>query len=97
MRKPTPVTTPSMMRVRWSTAKAKSTWKPETAIQGRPLVVIVNQPSGIMVAQTHATMRAGTAVKSRAMVATRARGSLRPRVPLIRKPAKGRIGMSQSS
>ena len=35
MRKPTPVTTPSMMRVRWSTVKAKLTVKPETAIQGQ--------------------------------------------------------------
>ena len=36
MRKPTPVTTASMMRVRWSTAKAKSTWKPVMAIHGQP-------------------------------------------------------------
>ena len=41
-------------------------------------------------------MAAGSAVNSSATAVTAARGSLRPSVPLMRKPAKGSSGMYQS-
>ena len=97
MRKPTPVTTPSMMRVRWSTVKAKSTWKPVMAIQG-PMLELMDSgaPADFMVVQSQAQSAAGMAVKMSATEVTSERGSLRPTVPLMRKPAKGSSGMSQS-
>ena len=48
-----------------------------------------------MALQSQATSAAGMAVKSSAIAVTAVRGSLRPRVPLSRKPAKGSSGISQ--
>src|SRR5471032_534876 len=97
MRKPTPVMTPSMTSVRWSTAKAKFTWNPVTASHG---ALLMESESGaladFMYTHRYATMIAGASVKSKAMAATAARGSLRPSVPFSRKPANGSSGMSQS-
>ena len=76
--------------------KAKSTWKPVMAIQGRD---DADEDSGApvesMVARARRRERRGCAVKSSAMAVTAARGRRRPRVPLSRKPAKGSSGMSQ--
>ncbi|MGA2438794.1 MAG: hypothetical protein ABSF57_09825 [Acidobacteriaceae bacterium] len=52
-------------------------------------------PAAHIVIHSHATRAAGSAVESSATVPTTARGSLRPSVPLIRKPAKGSSGMNQ--
>src|SRR5579871_2940213 len=96
MRKPTPVTTPSIMRVRWSTERAKLTWKPVMAIHGwLTMPKVSGAPGAFMKAQSHATRIAGMAVQISATAETRARGSLRPTVPLMRKPVKGSSGISQ--
>src|SRR5579875_997602 len=49
-----------------------------------------------MKSHSFATISAGSSVAINATADTSARGILRPSVPLSRKPAKGRIGMSQS-
>ena len=67
----------------------------ETCIQGRERTDRTPMLPESMVDQSQATSRAGMAVKRRAMAVTAGRASLRPRVPLRRKPRKGRIGMSQ--
>src|ERR1700722_19845215 len=95
MKKPTPGRTPTMTSVRWSTAKAKPTCKPVTASHGAPLMESeIGAPADFMNIQRSATISAGASVKSNAMVVTTARGSLRPSVPLSRKPANGSSGMS---
>ena len=85
-----------MIAVRWSTVNAKSTWKPVIAIQGLLETERLSHPSRIRPVHIHATMAAGSAVNSSATPATAVRGSLRPTVPLIRKPTNGRSGMYQS-
>ena len=59
------------------------------------MLMVSGAPADFMVTQSQATRAAGMAVKSSATAVTRARGSLRPTVPLMRKPAKGSSGMSQ--
>ena len=96
MRKPTPVTTASMIIVRWSTLKAKSTWKPVIWSQGPKTFSIERGAPGCRITiQIQATTQAGIAVNRSAMAETAARGRRRPRVPLMRKPANGLSGMSQ--
>src|SRR6185369_15962851 len=100
MRKPTQVTTPSMMRVRWSTVKAKSAWKPETEIQELPKRVMVEwmdsgAPAAFMVNQSQTQREAEMKVRTSAKAETSTRGRRLRRVTLMRNPAKGSSGISQ--
>src|SRR5215469_11526886 len=100
MRKPTPVMTPSMMSVRWSTERAKSAWKPVMLIQllsKRVATVWMDSgaPGAFMLNQSRTQRAAGIAVNVRATAETSARDRRRPRVPLMRNPAKGSSGINQ--
>src|SRR5260370_4840942 len=97
IRKPTPVTTPSMMRVRWSTVKAKLMVRPVIWIQGWLTTWITSGPPGaFMVIQSHAAIAAGGAGHARGTGAPGGRGSLRAVGSLVTKPAKGSRGMNQA-
>src|SRR5260370_38214979 len=94
MRKPTPVTTPSMMRVRWSTVKAKSTWKPVTAIQLYPkgrltMVMDSDAPAAFMAAQSQATSVAGGGGERRGGGGGAGAGRGRPAGPRRRETVRG--------
>src|SRR5689334_13310444 len=93
MSEPTPVTTISMTAVRRSTVKSQPTRRPPATIQSKSCSVIGTSPSD-NTALSAQTKESSTLPIAIALIA--AFEKRRPKIPLIRKPANGRAGMSQS-